>query len=106
MKANELLAHATCSVCSNPIGHAKVPLFWTVRVERHGIKLDAVRRHDGLVMVLGSTQLAEIMGPGEKLTQPVMQPVELTICERCMLEKFPELADLALRSEQDDQANP
>jgi hypothetical protein len=104
MKAADLLMHAKCSVCLNPIGHTQLPLFWVVRVERHGIDLRAVQRHDGLAMMLGSAHLAEIMGPDEELTQPVMEAIELTVCERCMMERLPELADLVFRSNEDDQA--
>lgn len=95
MNTNELLARAKCSVCQKGAAHTGVPLFWTISVDRHGLKPDAIRRHDGLVMMMGSSRLAEVLGPDEEMTVPMMQTVKLTICETCMVEKFPLLMELA-----------
>lgn len=103
MRAKQLLQNANCSTCTAPIGRSGIPLFWTVTIERHGLDLDAIRRHDGLAMMMGSHALAEILGPNEDLTIRVMEPIRLTICESCMMEKFPLLAELALREESNDQ---
>lgn len=97
MKADQLLKHAKCSVCGNGIGTGQTLFFWVITVERHGLDLAAIQRHDGLGMMMGSHALARVMGPDEDLTKPVMKPSKLTICETCMLEKFPLLADLAIR---------
>ena len=89
MKEKELRKHATCSVCGRPIGHTGLPLFWTVKIERHGIKMDVVRRQDGLTAMLGgNAMLAEVMGTNEDMTEPVMEPVELTVCETCAMEDY------------------
>ena len=82
MKEKELREHADCSICKKPIGHTGMPLFWTVKIERHGIKLDAVQRQQGLGMQIGA-QLAQVMGPDEEMTEPMMDPVEITVCEKC-----------------------
>lgn len=87
MKRKELLQHTTCSLCRRKIGATGLPLFWVVRVERHGIKLDAVRRQDGLAGFLGSPALADVMGPGEELTEVLMPTVTLTVCEPCSTDK-------------------
>lgn len=84
MKESELRLHATCSLCKEKIGHAGVPLFWTVRIERHGIDMRAVQRQTGLAMMLGgNVAIAGAMGPDEDMTTPMMDPVTLTVCERC-----------------------
>jgi len=87
MKESELRRHATCNLCSRPIGHTGLPLFWRVTVERFGIDAKAVRRLHGLGDYLGSHALASVMGPDEDLAQPVMDPVKATICEACALDR-------------------
>jgi len=47
MKETELRQHATCSVCNQGIGRAKVPLFWVVTIQRHGLKLREIQSQDG-----------------------------------------------------------
>lgn len=82
MKEAELRKHAICALCHKPIGNAGVPFFWTATIERHGIKMDAVYRQQGLGMMIGA-QLAMVMGPDEELTMPLMDPLKVTICEAC-----------------------
>jgi len=85
MKEDELRKHATCSKCGNKIGHTGIPLFWTVSINRHGIKLEALRRSAGLYMMLGSPELARAMGTNEEMTEPAMDTVNITLCEECAL---------------------
>ena len=86
MKESELRKHAKCSLCSELIGHTGMPIFWTVQVFRHGVDLSAVRRQDGLGMMLGNTALAQVMGPDEEMTKVLLGPVDLDLCEKCALE--------------------
>ena len=84
MKEDELRKHATCSLCSKPIGESRVPLFWRVSIERFGVRLDRIRRQDGLAAFLGGcAELAQIMGPSEDLAEPVMDKLTLTVCDTC-----------------------
>lgn len=83
MNEAELRKHSTCSLCRQPIGRSGLPLFWTVRIERYGIDLTAVRRQDGFAAFLGSPALAAVMGPDEQMAQKLMDPVNLTVCETC-----------------------
>lgn len=85
MKEAQLRKNAKCSLCSELIGHTGIPIFWTVKVERHGVDMKAVRRQDGLGMMLGSTPLAQVMGPDEEMTKTLLGPVDLTLCENCAL---------------------
>jgi hypothetical protein len=96
VKEKELREHAICSVCHKPIGHAGLPCFWTLKIERHGILMGAVRRQDGLTALLGgSAILSQVMGPDEEMTQPLMDPLELTVCENCATGKAVYVAALA-----------
>lgn len=84
MREKELREHAICNLCKEKIGKTGIPMFWVLKIERHGVKLDAVQRQTGLAMVLGgSAELAGVMGPDEEMTIPMMDPVSLTICEDC-----------------------
>lgn len=84
MKEKELRACATCALCRKKIGASGMPLFWRVRIERHGIKMDAVKRQAGLEMLLdGHVAIAQAMGADEEMTIPVMDPIEFTVCETC-----------------------
>ena len=84
MKEKELRACATCGLCHKKMGDSGLPLFYRVRIERHIVKLDAVKRQAGLEMMLnGRVALAQVMGPDEEMTMPVMDPIEFTVCETC-----------------------
>ena len=86
MKERELRQHATCSLCNQAIGHTRLPLFWRVKIERFGIDLTAVQRQQGLGLMIGGA-LAMVMGPDEDLATPVMDPVTLTVCETCAVDR-------------------
>lgn len=87
MKERELREHAVCNLCGKKIGESGLPLFWTAQIQRHGLKLDALRRQTGLEMMLGGhVALAQIMGPDEDMTQ-LMSSDEITVCETCALER-------------------
>ena len=83
MRETELRESARCALCGHLIGVAGLPLFWRVRIERHGIDLAAVRRQSGLALLLGSAALALAMGPDDDLTTQLIEPVTLTVCECC-----------------------
>lgn len=87
MKEKELRTHTVCSICHKKIMHTGLPLFWVVSIERFGIDMKAVGRAQGLQTFFGGTTaavvLANVMGPDEEMTTPMMDKVVLTICEDC-----------------------
>jgi hypothetical protein len=84
MKEKELRECATCAICGEKIGKSGMPMFWRVRIERHGVDLAAVQRQTGLAMMLGGhAGIAAAMGPDEEMTVPLMDPVTVTICDPC-----------------------
>lgn len=96
MKEDQLREHAKCDLCGKGIGASGLPMFWTVRIERHGLKLGALQRQQGLTMMLGGhAGLARVLGPDEDMTTPLMDPVELTVCESCGTERQVFVAELA-----------
>jgi|SRR3990167_9810439 len=89
MREIELREHAKCSICNNLIGSTGLPLFWVVKVERHGIRMGAICRQDGLAALLnGNSYLAQVMGADEEMTQSLMGPITLTVCEACAMENI------------------
>lgn len=86
MNAAELRQHSRCGLCSKPVLATGLPLFWRVTVERFGVDLAACKRQDGLAAMLGSNQLAQVMGPGEEVAKPMGPPVVTTVCETCALQ--------------------
>ena len=85
MKERELRTHARCDMCKSKIGESIIPLFWVVKIERHGIDLKVTRRQQGFGMMIGA-ELAMVMGPDEEMTIPMMEPLILTVCETCGVE--------------------
>ena len=84
MKESELRAHAICSICKKKIGASGLPMFYRLKIERFGVKLDAMRRQDGLTALLnGHARLAMVMGTDEDMAIPAMDPLTLVICEAC-----------------------
>lgn len=86
MKERELREHAKCSRCKNRIGHTGLPLFWSVSIQRHGIKAGPLQRQAGLTALLGgSAALAMAMGADEDMTE-VLVNEDITLCENCAME--------------------
>lgn len=82
MKEQELRECAVCAVCGQPFGASKLPMFWRVKLVRHGVDMRAIQRQDGLGAVLGHSGLAGVMGPDETMTK-VLSSREITVCETC-----------------------
>jgi len=99
MKEKELREVATCVLCGKAIGNTGLPLFWRVRIERYGLKADAMRRQQGLGMMIGG-QLAQVMGPDEDLAEKTFS-TEITVCETCATK--PELTCVAVLAEKGDE---
>jgi len=95
MKEPELRQHATCTLCQRPIMHTGMPLFWRVKVERFGVIGPAVQRQTGLAAMLGSASLAAVMGADEDMATPMMEPITITVCEACAINRSEPVAMLA-----------
>ena len=69
--------------------HTGLPLFWTLAVQRFGIDMQAVQRQHGLELMLGSPALAAVMGTDEDLAKPLMDKVDVILCEECIETRIP-----------------
>ena len=94
MKEKELRKKSKCVLCGKLFGHTGLPFFWTVHLKRHGLMGRAVRAQSGLEMVMGSTALAQVMGPNEEMTKTLFSK-GFTVCEDCSTEKRICIAQLA-----------
>jgi hypothetical protein len=85
MKEQELRQRTECANCHKKIGHTGLPLFWVLKIERHAIDIEAVKRQDGLAAMLGGNAiLAHVMGTDAEMTK-MMESVEITLCESCAM---------------------
>ena len=83
MKEKELREIAKCAFCGKKFGESRLPLFWRVRVQRYGLKVDAIQRQQGLTMLLGGhAQLAQVMGTDADMAEKISEN-EITVCESC-----------------------
>ena len=102
MKEEELRKICNCTLCGKPVGHTRLPLFWRVRIQRYGLKIDAIKRNAGLTMMLGGhVALAQIMGPNEDMAKKISE-IEITVCETCALEKPLPVAVLAEEEDEEE----
>ena len=81
MRERELRESAKCDLCGKLIGASGLPFFWRIKLDRHGLRADALRRQTGLGMQIGGA-LAAVMGPNEVLTS-IMSSRTVTVCETC-----------------------
>lgn len=98
MKERELREAATCLQCGEKIGACGSPFFYRLTIERYGVKMDSIRRQTGLAQFMGNARLAEVMGAGEDMARPVMQPITVTICDKCALPPNICVAEMAERA--------
>lgn len=102
MKERELRQHTTCSLCDRKTFATRVPLFWTVTIQRYGLDAKAVSRQAGLEQLIGNVAIAQAMGPNEDMATPMHPPIELTVCEDCACNRDLPLAALAEMAEEDE----
>ena len=81
MKEDKLREVSECNICHKQICASGLPLFWRIKLERHGLKADAIKRQQGLGMMIGP-ELAMVMGTNEDMTE-IISSREITVCEDC-----------------------
>jgi len=84
LKEAELREVCVCALCRRKIGQTKMPLFYLVTIERHGLDMRALSRQQGLGMMLGGHGgIAMAMGPDEDMTVVLQEPIRIMVCEDC-----------------------
>ena len=88
MKIEEIRA---CDVCHQPVSgktrDGNAIDFHRIVLERHLLDLASLRQHSGLTMMLGSAQLASVMGPSNRGSF-VINAHEVLVCNPCFYERF------------------
>ena len=86
MRVSELKEKGKCGICGKGVMHTHLPLFWRVKIERHGIDMGAIQRHHGLEQMVGSAAIAQVLSPDENATK-LIDSREFTMCETCAMEQ-------------------
>ena len=74
-----------CAICGNGVMHKGIPVFYTIKIQRHGVDAGAIQRQNGLEQMLGKCAvLASVMGPDEDMTKPITDEKELWVCDDCV----------------------
>jgi hypothetical protein len=100
MKEKQLREHSKCSICEQLIGRTGLPVFATVEIKNWGVKLEAIKRQDGLANLIGSSRIAQVMGGDEDMAELVAPPVTLTLCFRCSTQEEIVIAEAAMDAQQ------
>lgn len=88
-----------CILCGEGVLHDNNLTFYRIKLTRMIVDVGAVNRQAGLEMMVGSPAIANIMGPDEDLAQPIMEEIDVLVCEPCayspnllaqIMEKVPE----------------
>lgn len=83
MKEEELRKLTTCANCHKKLGETPLPVFWKVKLVRHGLDMKALQRQDGLAAFMGdNAHLASVMGMNEDMTFVLMDG-EVMVCDQC-----------------------
>lgn len=85
MREAELRAAAECGVCERKIGAARVPLFWRLTIEQHGVLQRPLERQAALETLVGNVQIAQALSPGEDMTTVLFPSATITVCAECAL---------------------
>jgi hypothetical protein len=88
-----------CALCGKPPAHDSYPLFWRLRAERFCVDLAAAQRKHGLELMLGSPALADVMGPDEDIAKRIADPIEVLVCEPCVLDRLAGILILAEKAD-------
>lgn len=87
MKEKELRKIAQCWCCKKPFGNCGVLGFYRLKLEYFNINAEAIKRQDGLAVMLNSPFLAQVMGQDADIAKSLWIK-EITICAICALKEF------------------
>jgi hypothetical protein len=76
-----------CPMCGKGLMHNGLPLAWKITMHRLGIDVNAVRREQGLEMLMGgSVALARAFSPNSEFGLEIEKPITVMVCEPCALD--------------------
>ncbi len=78
-----------CAICGNGMMHLGIPIFYTIKIQRHGLEAGAIQRQSGLEQFFGGhALLANVMGANEDMSKPLTDESELWVCDHCANENL------------------
>jgi hypothetical protein len=80
-----------CFICKKGIGHAGMPIFFKITMQRYGLNARTVQQTLGLESFFGGVQdgavLANVMGADPDIADKLEEEVSGLICFSCSTEK-------------------
>jgi len=81
-KANEI---QKCALCDLGVMNSHVPVFYTVKVDRMCIDMQAVKEQQALSVLVGNEEIASVMGPNRSIAKRIADGKEVWVCQNCAL---------------------
>lgn len=106
IKEAELDRLSNCAVCrQSMLGTENSGVtFYRLTIEHAGFIQEAIRRRVGLELQLGSSALAQVMGPNEDIAKVVSGPVTVMVHELCAHGLHPQALLMAGRERDEERA--
>ncbi len=77
-----------CSLCGQGLGHDNCLTFYEITVGNRVLDPMAIQRHSGLEQMLGSPELARVMGPdADSLVLEPFTDARLLVCLECVVSR-------------------
>lgn len=96
-----------CLACGEGVARGgKEIAFYEVSIQQFVLLPGAIRRHGGLATMLGSTALAEVMGPDEDIAQAPSPPMRFWVCQPCAVGEQSLLALWGRQGEEEARDGP
>lgn len=84
-----------CAICKRGVAHDGNFLFWRLRFDRAALNPGGIHQQHGLEQMVGSPALARIMGTNPDIAKVIEGPLNVWVCEPCVLEKMSHLFGIA-----------
>ena len=77
-----------CALCGKGLMHTGLPLVWKITMHRLALDVNALRREQGLEMMMGgAAPLARAFSPNSEFGLEIEKPITVMVCEPCALEQ-------------------
>lgn len=74
----------SCAMCGKGLMHSGSPMFYKIKIESMIFDTQVLQQQAGLEMMLGSPELASIMGPDGDIAKKAAEN-EILICMECAI---------------------
>jgi len=93
-----------CANCGKGVMHTKTPFFYTVKIDRCVIDPQAVQEVAGLEQMIGSVQIAQVMGPDPDIAHVFTEGKTVWLCDHCAFQhsSIAQMAEENAKDEDDE----